>query len=307
MNWQSVGFDWNQVRAFLATVEEGSLSAAARALGLTQPTLGRQVSALEAELGVVLFERTGRSLTLTPSGMELLDHVRAMADAANRISIAASGQSQTIDGQVRITASDMMSAYILPPFMAELRGAAPRLEIEVVATNDIRDLLRREADIAIRHVRPQQPDLIARLVREATGHFYAAKSYLDMRGRPHSKEDLSKHDFIGFGDNARMLAYLNPIGLPLTHKNFRLGSESGFVAWQMARHGLGIAVMSDEVAEACPDMERVLPDMEPFAFPVWLTTHRELHTSRRIRLVFDLLADFLSRGARRTVPMSSSM
>ena len=189
----------------------------------------------------------------------------------------------------------MMSAYILPRFLTELREAAPRLEIEVVAANDIRDLLRREADIAIRHVRPEQPDLIARLVREATGHFYAAKSYLDRRGRPRSKEDLPKHDFIGFGDNARMLALPNPMGFALTRRNFRLGSASGVAAWEMARHGLGIAVMSDEVAETCPDMERVLPDMEPFAFPVWLTTHRELHTSRRMRLVFDLLADFLAR------------
>lgn len=294
MNWQSVAFDWNQARAFLATVEEGSLSAAARALGLTQPTLGRQVAALEEDLGILLFERVGKSLVLTPSSLELLDHVKAMCDAANRISLTASGQSQTIEGQVRITASDVMSAHILPPALKKLREMAPLLEIDVVAANDIRDLQLREADIAVRHVRPEQPDLIARHVSDATAHFYASNIYLDRHGRPESFDALSDHAFIGFGDNDRMIERLNAFGLSLTRENFRLGSESGVVAWEMARQGLGIIVMSDDVAADAPGIERLLPEMEPFVFPIWLTTHRELHTSRRIRLVFDLLADFLT-------------
>ncbi len=298
MNWQAISFNWNQVRAFLVTAEEGSLSAASRALGLTQPTLGRQVAGLEEELGVVLFERVGRSLTLTQAGRELLEHVRAMGEAAQRLSLTASGQSQTIEGRILITASDISSAYILPPVLKRLREVAPLLEIDVVAANDIRDLQRREADIAIRHVRPEQPDLIARLIQEATGHLYAAASYLDRRGRPASLAELSKHDFIGFGDNERMLGYLNPLGLSLTRGNFRLGSKSGIVAWELARSGLGIVPMSDEVAAMTPGMERVPVDMEPFVYPVWLTTHRELHTSRRIRLVFDLLAEFLSDKRR---------
>ncbi len=296
MNWQSVSFDWNQARAFLATVEEGSLSAASRALGLTQPTLGRQVAALEEQLDVVLFERVGRSLVLTQSGIELSEHVRAMCEAANRVSLTASGQSQIIEGRVRITASDVMSAHILPPVIRKIRETAPLLEIDVVAANDIRDLQLREADIAIRHIRPEQPDLIARLVSEATASFYASKKYLDQHGRPGSLKELYDHDFIGFGDNDRMIERLNPFGLSLTPDNFRLGSESGVVAWELAKQGLGIIVMSDEVAAATPNIERVMPDMEPFAFPVWLTAHRELHTSRRIRLVFDLLAEFLTKS-----------
>ncbi len=295
MNWPSISFDWNQARAFLATAEEGSLSAAARALGLTQPTLGRQVAALESALDVMLFERVGRSLKLTQSGVELLEHVRAMAEAASRISLTASGQSQTIEGKVRITASDVMSAYTLPPALKQLRALAPLLEIDVIAANDIRDLLRREADIAIRHVRPEQPDLIARLVREDKAHFYAAQSYLDERGMPTVEGGLSDHYFISFGDNDRMLGFLDPLGLGFTTDNFRLGSESGVVAWEMARSGLGIVIMVEEVAAQFPGMERVLGEIEPFVIPVWLTTHRELHTSRRIRLVFDLLADFLSK------------
>ena len=127
MNWQAISFDWNQVRAFLATAEQGSFSGAARVLGLTQPTLGRQVSALEAELGVLLFERIGRSLELTPPGIELLEHVRAMGDAAHRISLVASGQSQTINGLVRITATNVFAAYLLLPVVEELRRIAPQL------------------------------------------------------------------------------------------------------------------------------------------------------------------------------------
>ena len=211
-------------------------------------------------------------------------------------SLAASGQSQTIEGRVLITASDVTSAYLLPTAIKRLREVAPLLEIDVVAANDIRDLQRREADIAIRHVRPEQPDLIARLVREATGQFYAASSYFDRRGRPSTIADLSKHDFISFGEVEQMLGYFTPLGLPLTRSNFRLGSKSGIVAWELARNGLGIAVMSDEVGAMTPGMECLDIGLDPFVFPVWLTTHRELHTSRRIRLVFDLLADFLSEN-----------
>lgn len=294
MNWKSVSFDWNQARAFLATVEEGSLSAAARALGQTQPTLGRQVSALEEQLDVVLFERVGRSLVPTQSGIELLDHVRAMREAANRISLTASGQSQTIEGLVRITASDMMSAHVLPLALKKLREMAPLVEIDVVAANDIRDLQMREADIAIRHVRPQQPDLIARLVNEATAGFYASMDYLDRHGRPGSLKAISHHDFIGLGNNDRLIEALQPFGVSLTLKNFRVSSESVVVAWELARTGLGIIVMSDTVAGNTPGMEKILPESEPIGFPVWLVTHRELHTSRRIRLVYDLLAEFLA-------------
>lgn len=299
MNWAAIAFDWNQARAFLATAEEGSLSAAARALRLTQPTVGRQIAALEADLGVILFERAGRTVRLTETGLGLVEHVRAMAEAAVRISLGASGSAHAVEGRVRITASDMMCARTLPPALPGLAERAPLLQIELVADNRIRDLLQREADIAIRHVRPQQPDLIARLVREETAHFYAASRYLDRRGRPAGLQDLAGHDFIGFGDDPRMLEHLHPLGVPIGLKNFRFGSDSGVAAWEMLRQGLGIAVMSDEIAGTAPGLERLVLDMEPIRFPVWLVTHRELHTSRRIRVVFDFLADFLS-AARRT-------
>ncbi|MEO1108546.1 MAG: LysR family transcriptional regulator [Pseudomonadota bacterium] len=287
-------FDWNHMRAFLATADTGSLSAAARHLGQSQPTLSRQIAALEADLGVLLFERVGRALEITQAGLEILEHTRAMGEAANRIALTASGQAQSIEGRVRITASDVMSAHILPDLLREVQAQAPRLRIEVIASNDVSDLMRREADIAIRHVRPEQPDLIAKLVQQAPGHFYASSAYLNRMGHPESKSDLPNHDFISFGDTHQMIAYLEPLGIQLTEDNFRLGSQNGVVAWEYAKHGFGIAPMSQNVGDAASEMERVLPNMDPFEFPIWLVAHRELHSSRRIRLVFDLLTKFFS-------------
>lgn len=284
--------DWNHIRAFLATATHGSLSAAARELGLTQPTLSRQVAALEEELGVMLFERVGRTLELTQAGVELLDHTRAMGEAADKFSLVANGQSQAIEGEISITAADVFSSFYLPPILKELREVAPELRIKIVASNNIQDLMRREADIALRHVRPEQPDLIARLVGEPKAHYYASRSYLEKHGTPTKVEDLKDHHFISFGDADEMIGFLNPTGANLTHSNFPVGSKNGIVAWELCRQGFGIAVMENYVAQAS-DMVRLLPEAEPFTFPMWLVTHRELHTSRRIRLVFDLMADHL--------------
>ncbi|KZY47979.1 LysR family transcriptional regulator, partial [Roseovarius sp. HI0049] len=272
--------------------------AAARALGQTQPTLGRQVAALEAALGVTLFERAGRTLMLTKAGLDLLEHTRAMGAAAERIALTASGAAQAVEGQVRITASDVMCAHILPPFVARLRLAAPGLEIDLVAANDIRDLQRREADIAIRHVRPEQPELTARLARDMTARPYAATVYLEARGRPKAPSDMADHDFISYGDVSRMIGFLAPLGYGVAKANFRVGSENGVVAWELARQGLGIAMMADDVGRGTPGMEALLPEVEPLRFPVWLVTHREVHTSKRIRLVFDMLAEFLADTGR---------
>jgi len=294
MNWQLISFDWNQARAFLATAEEGSLSAAARALGLTQPTLSRQVAALEDDLGVLLFERLGRSLSLTEAGLDLLEHVRTMGNGASMLSLAASGRSQTIEGQVSITATDAMSAYILPAVLQRVRALAPGIEIEVVASNEVRDLRRREADIALRNIRPEQPDLIAKLARETTAHLYASTAYLDAHGRPQTPEDLKNADFVGFVDSEVLIPTLNGMGLPVTRRNFKLSSASSVVVWELVKQGLGITIMPWEIAALTPGIEKVLPELDPVPVPVWLISHRELLTSRRIRIVFDLLADALS-------------
>lgn len=307
MNWQAVSFDWNQARAFLATAEEGSLSAAARALNLTQPTLGRQVSALEAELGVTLFERAGRALTLTESGRALLEHFQAMGEAAGRVSLAASGRSEAIDGQVRITTTDMVATYILPLLLTQIREVAPGINIEIVASNEVRDLRRREADIAIRHARPEQPDLIARLVGETTAHFYASVDYLDRHGRPQSPNDLEDADFVGGEAPERYVPGLNALGLTIGPDNFKVTTSSGPSMVELVRRGFGISPLPKEVAALTPSLEQVLPELPPIPVPVWLVTHRELNTSRRIRLVFDHLAKALSEflGASSADPISA--
>lgn len=288
------GFDWNRLRAFLATAEAGSLSGAARALGLTQPTLGRQVTALEEELGLALFERTGRAMVLTDAGREMLRDAHTMGEAANRIALLAQGRSQELEGQIKVTASDMSSAFVLPDLLVRLRSIAPNLRIDLIAANDIRDILHREADIAVRHVRPTEPDLIARLVRDAPAHLYASRDYLAERGTPTTPQDLAGHDFISLGDDARMLEAMGYYGVPVDQIQMRAGSTSGIATWELVRKGLGIFPMSDDIAAQFPDVVRLLDGQVDITFPVWLVTHRDLHTSRRIRLVFDMLAEMLS-------------
>lgn len=295
MNWQAISFDWNQVRAFLATAEEGSLSAAARALNSTQPTLGRQVSALEEALGVTLFERSGRHMQMTSAGHELLDHVRAMGDAASRISMVASGQSQDIAGKVSITASDLFAVGVLPALVARLRDEHPALEIEIISSNKLEDLTRRDADIAIRHVRPEQPDLIARKVCEITAAFVASSAYLQRFGRPLTPSDLAQHTFVGPRDDQQFFDFMQARGTPVDPARMRYRSDSGVVLWEMVRAGLGISVLPRGLWPETRDVEEVLTDLPPLTFPVWLVTHRELRTNKRIRVVFDALDELFSK------------
>lgn len=285
--------DWNLLRAFHATAAQGSLSGAARALNLTQPTLSRQIAALEDRLALMLFERDGRRLSLTDAGRELLGHVQDMGEAANRLALSASGQRSGLKGLVRITASDVSSAFYLPRIVRDIRMRAPQITVEVVADDDIRNLLAREADIALRHVRPEHPNLVAKLLQEKTGHFFATAGYLKARGRPGSLADLAQHDWIAVGEVSRMHGYMEGMGIPIRPEHFRTISGNGLVAWEMCKAGLGICPMDDEVAADTPHLERVLPEHLQVTFPVWLVTHRELHTSPRIRLVFDMLAEAL--------------
>ena len=298
MNWQAVSFDWNQVRAFLATAEEGSLSAAARALGFTQPTLSRQVAELENDLGVTLFERGHRSMNLTESGLALLEHVRAMGEAATRVSLAATGRSELIDGHVSLTMTDGFAMRHLPAIVERIRNKAPGIELEIIPANESLDLIRREADIAIRHARPEHGDLIAKRIGGTTAHFYAARQYLDRMGRPKIPSDLTNYDFIGFESPTRLLDLFNGIGISVTRDHFKVYSASGIAILALMEWGLGVGVAPKDIAETRPVLEQVLPSLPPFDVPVWLVTHRELHTSQRIRLVFDFIAEYVAGLAR---------
>ncbi len=289
-------FDWNRARAFLVTAEEGSLSAAARALGMAQPTLGRQVDALEKELGIVLFERIGRGLTLTPDGLELLEHVTAMGEAAGRVSLTAFGQSQSIKGTICIATSDVSAAFLLPPIIAKLRLAEPDIDVEIIAQNKLNDLRRREADIAIRNFCPTEPDLIAKKIRENPGRLYATSQYLERIGNPIFPHDLQKAEFINIDKGDALINTLNSLSLNLVPDNFPVLTENMLVAWELVKQGVGIGVMDGNIGDAEPLVQRVIPDLEPIMFPIWLVAHRELRTSRRIRIVFDLLAEELARS-----------
>ena len=286
--------DWNQLKAFLETADTGSLSAAARKLGLTQPTLSRQVAAIERQMGVTLFERVGKSMSLTPTGLELLEHARAMGAAAEALSLVATGRSQAVGGVVSVSATDAVAAHLLPPMVRRLREQEPGIAIEVIASNALSDLLRREADIAIRHVKPEQPDLIARLIREASASFYASEDWVRLHGHPRNAEDAAHLAFVGADRSGQYLAYLRQHGLPLSEANFSCYAEHSVASWSLVRQGMGIGAMMDEIARETPGVVRVLDDVRRVHFPIWLVSHRELRTSRRIRVVFEALAQGLA-------------
>lgn len=288
--------DWNQLKAFLETAETGSLSAAARKLGLTQPTLSRQVAAIEQRMGVTLFERVGKSMALTPTGLDLLEHARAMGVAAEALGLAASGRSEAVGGVVSVSATDAVAAQLLPPLVRQLREQEPGIAIEVISTNAMSDLLRRQADIAIRHVKPEQPDLIARLVREAQANFYASEDWVKTHGHPRNAEDAAHLPFVGSDRSGQYLHYLRQHGLPVSEANFSCYSDHNLAHWALVRQGLGIGAMMDEIARDTPGIVRVLDQVPPVRFPIWLVSHRELRTSRRIRVVFEALAQGLMGG-----------
>ncbi|MEM1315930.1 MAG: LysR family transcriptional regulator [Pseudomonadota bacterium] len=299
MDWRSVAFDWNRTRAFLVAAEEGSLSAAARALGQTQPTLGRQIRALEDELGIALFERAAAGLAPTQAGLELLDHVRAMAEAAGHVSRLASGQSRSVEGTVRLSVTQAYAVHLLPAMLRRLRDKAPALQVEVVASNETADLRRREADIAVRHVQPQDPELIGRRVADHPAALFAAPSYLASIPPLERPEDFVHAAFIGFDDNRMWRDGLLAAGLTLGETPFPWRTADHNAHWAMAIEGLGIGVGAAIIGDAEPRLVRAAPWLPDWVIPVWLVAHRELATSRRIRLVFDHLAEEIAALSRR--------
>jgi DNA-binding transcriptional LysR family regulator len=294
MDRLKTGFDWNRARAFLATADEGSFSGAARLLGTTQPTVGRQIAALEDELGVVLFERLGRGLRLTATGLELVEPLRAMDEAAQRFSRMASGQSLSLDGPICISAGEVTAAYLLPEIVAEIRARYPAIRIEIVATNQVSDLGRREADIAVRSFRPSEENLVARKLRDDTAYLYATKAYLDSLGNPTDLEGLSRAEFVAFDETEVFMKGLNSMGLHLAPTNFPWVCANQQVQWALITQGSGIGVMMEQIGDPDERVVRVLPDLLSFPVAMWLTSHSEVRTSRRVRVVFDILAQRLS-------------
>lgn len=287
------GLDWNQIRAFVETADTGSLSAAARKLGLTQPTLSRQVAAAEQQLGVRLFERVGKSMVITDAGLTLVEPARAMAAAAAELRVAASGHSQTVDGLVTVSAAETVAAYLMPPVMRRLRQTAPGLVVELVTSDSMSDLQRREADIALRHMQPTQPELISRRLRDGEAGFYASTDWVRQHGHPRRAEEAAGCRFVGFDRSDQYLQMLRQQGLPLEAANFSCYARNTLSNWMLVQQGMGIGPMMNEIASATPGVVRVLEEVPPIRFPNWLVTHRALRTSQRIRTVFDALVETL--------------
>ncbi|MCG6202182.1 LysR family transcriptional regulator [Psychromonas antarctica] len=280
--------------AFLVTAEEGSLSAAGRALGIAQPTVGRQVAALEKELDVILFDRVGKQLILTKVGLELVYYVQQMSEAASRVSIAVSGQSQVLDGEVCISAIDSIAALCLPPIIQKLRVCYPGINIKVIASNELSNLGQKEADIAIRNIQPSHPDLIAKKICDVAARLYGSKEYLDRLGRPITVAKLNTAEFAGFERTDKAIIPLRHFGLTLTQDNFSVICENHLVQWENTKQGIVVGMMLEAIGDKEPLVERAQPDVDPIVFPIWLVAHKQLKTSKRVRVVFDMLSDSLA-------------
>jgi DNA-binding transcriptional LysR family regulator len=287
----TTSFDWSLMRSFLAVIERGSLLGAARQIGVSQPTLGRHVAQLERQLGTVLFERTGRGLIATSAARSIAEQARAMADNAEAIGRTLTGQSKQLLGSVRITASQTVASYLLPPLLARFRKREAGISIDVMASNTVSNLLRREADIAVRMVRPAQSSLVARRVGEVRIGAYARKDYLRRRGLPNNPGDMMRHDLIGLDRDDSIIRSFATFGHRIERDSFMFRSDDHLVLWQALCAGFGIGFAATWLADREPSLERVLPDLPMPRLPVWLTVHREIRSSVRIRALYDFLAE----------------
>jgi DNA-binding transcriptional LysR family regulator len=284
-------FDWTLMRSFLAAIETGSLLAASRRLKVSQPTLGRHINELEQQLSAVLFERTGRGLKPTEAAIAIAEHARAMDSGADAIRRTLTGRNAQTAGTVRITASQTVACLLLPPLLVRLQQQSPEIQIELVASDQISNLLRREADIAVRMVRPDQSSLIARKIGSLSLGLYASNDYLKRFGTPVRASDFSKHRLIGYDTSDIIIRGFARNGIVLSRDHFVIRSDDHLVAWQAALAGAGIAVLAQHVARSSRLLRQVLPALPLPPLPVWLTVHREIRTSRLIRHVYDFLAE----------------
>jgi DNA-binding transcriptional LysR family regulator len=289
----NTSFDWSLVRSFLAVLEHGSLLAAARQLQSSQPTIGRHVAELEIQLGVALFDRTGRGLVPTEAALRLADSARTMQSGADQLARSVEGADRSISGTVRITASQPVSCYVLPPLLAQMRLLLPDVQVELVASNAVSNLLRREADIAIRMVQPEQATVIARRVGKVALRACAHQDYLRRRSAPRQPTDLLNHDLIGGDRNDETLKGFATAGLLVGKEQFAFRTDDLIVVWQAVKAGLGIGFVSEHLLRTDPAVVPLLPKLKIQPLPVWLVVHKEIRTSKRIRAVYDFLADAL--------------
>ncbi len=289
--------DWTLIQTFLAVAKHGSYTAAAQDIGQSQPTVGRHINQLEAQLGTTLFQRETRGHSLTEAGQGLLQHARSMEENAARLMLSAAGQADKVKGVVRVTASIVVSHYLLPPIFARIRAAEPEIELELHPSDDTDNLLFREADIAVRMYRPEQLDVITKRVGAQKFGIFATRAYLDRRGRPETMADLFAHDFIGYDRSDLMIRGMRQMGINADRSMFSIRCDNQTVYLELLRAGCGLGVAPLNIAGPDPRLERVVPDLPIPDLPIWLTAHQALRNTPRIRLVFDLLADALAKVA----------
>jgi DNA-binding transcriptional LysR family regulator len=288
--------DWQLCRSFLAVLNEGSLSGAARVLGLTQPTLGRHIEALEQALATPLFVRSPQGLMPTEAALEIRPHAEAMRAAAASLRRAVSAAEGT-RGTVRLTASEVVGAEVLPPLLARLRERHPGLTLEVVLSNRTEDLLRREADIAIRMVRPAQAALLSRKVGVTHLGLHAHRDYLARWGTPRTLEALAGHAVIGFDKDAASAQPLRAVGFRTTREEFALRTDSHLAQLALIRAGAGIGVCQVGIARREEALVRVLAEEFSYALDLWVVMHEDLRASQRMKRVYDFLATELKAYA----------
>lgn len=286
---------WDLWRSFLAVARQGSLSGAARALGATQPTLGRHVEALEAGLGLALFTRSQRGLAPTPAALSLIAQAEVMEAAAASLRRSADGARGEEGGTVRITASEIMGAEVLPAILAGLQEAHPSLRIELVLSNRTDDLLRRDADIAVRMVQPVQEALIARHLGHVRLGLYAHERYLARHGTPATLAELPRFHVIGFDRNDHSARALAKGVIALDRELFSLRSDNDLAQLAALRAGLGIGACQAGLAARMPELKPVLAAALAFKLEVWLCMHEDQRASRPVRLAFDVLSEGLRR------------
>ncbi|HEY2034558.1 MAG TPA: LysR family transcriptional regulator [Rhizomicrobium sp.] len=296
---------WDHYRSFLAVVRRGSLSAAARDLDLTQPTLGRHIAALEEAAGAKLFTRSQTGLRPTPAALELVRHAEAMAASAEALQRTASGEAEDARGAVRVTASEIVGVEILPPILAAFREKHPQIAIELSLSNLSQDLLRREADIAVRMVKPKQKALVARKIGDVELALFAHRKYIARRGMPENLEQLLTHTIVGFDADDSPVRGIKGAGLPLTRDIFAFRSDNDHAQLAMLRAGFGIAGAHALIAARDRDLVRLPFDAFSMSLPVWLVMHEDLRDTRRVRLLYEHLAEGLRAhlaGGRQNPP-----
>jgi DNA-binding transcriptional LysR family regulator len=289
-------FNWALIPSFLAALDRGSLMAAARTLDTSQPTVGRHIGELEAQLGVVLFERTGRGLVPTAHAHRLAEAARSMSGAADQLARQASGAQLEARGTVRISASQPVTCVLLPPLLRQMRELHPDIQIELVSSNAVSNLLQREADIALRMVRPDQSSLVAKRVGRVTIGTFAHRDYLRRRGTPRVPTDLLAHDLVGNDRNPDILRGFAAMGFPLQREDFAVRTDD-LNAYQAAvTSGLGVGFLARYAVRENPELVPLLPMLDIPPLPMWLAVHREIRSNPRIRRVWDFLATALPQA-----------